>query len=128
MNAITITTNGIARELLNFWDLRAKEQAALLSEHGMTAEELSKMAESDEYHEVNLSWYFRYKGEVFNISDFIRISPPSANDPNPWVFRVAEDHPWVLGGWTGAHQDGSYLLVKYKDDGESVVVGKASGF
>lgn len=127
---LTIKTNNVPRPLLNFWGLEEKEQKAILEEHDLV---LGPENEGNDPEEIQGYW-FRYKGSLYALSEFNRISPPSRNDPNPWVFHVPEDHPWVTEGWQAANKDGLGMLIRFnkifgiQEDTENIIVGISNTF
>ncbi|MAN61515.1 MAG: hypothetical protein CMI60_06150 [Parvibaculum sp.] len=87
-----IITNHHYRPWLTWHDLSASEQ----KEH------------ADDYDDVQESTFFRYRGQVYDLGDFM---------------YVGRDHV----GWDGYHNTSffSAVLVKYSDDGDAVKVGLA---
>lgn len=112
-------TNHKPRPILSFWDLTEKEQARLMEAHDVsmpTEEEF----ETGDIPEVFNSLFFRYRNYVESLSDFIRIT--SHGDPG-WTFHLPPDHPVVIQGWQGIHQDGLGMAIKINEEDETVIVG-----
>jgi len=92
---IEIKTNWIPRHIIYGFELNKKERA-----------------EFDYYGDdevVNQS-FFRYKGQVYDIGEFMRV-PPTLPDP--------------MQVWDGYSSDSYFsgVVVKYDDDLESIIVG-----
>lgn len=90
MSDLTITTNNVPRDLLTGADLTDAELAEF---------DWLDDAESD-------GGFFRYRGTVYNLSDFERTS---------------------LKGWDGISHDSYFsgVVVRLVDDNERVIVGLA---
>lgn len=91
-----IRTNNQARPLLSWYELTDKEKA-----------EFDYIENPEE--ETGLD-FFRFKGRIYTLSDFMRIDQQSTAFP----------------GWHGYKGDGFFsgMLVKLSDDGEAVIVGQ----
>ena len=89
---ITIKTNNRPRPVIYGFELSAKERA-----------------EYDFLDDIDCCQFFRYKGYVYHLSDFMRIGKNNTD----------------LAGWHGYHSDSFFsgVLVKLSDDGEAVTVG-----
>jgi hypothetical protein len=96
-NAPEIRTNNQPRELLSWFDLTEKEKAEF--------DWYSDFTETSAPIE-----FFRYKGNVYTLGDFMRLDK---NSPFP-------------GDWHGYKGDSFFsgLLIRLDDTGESVVVGQ----
>jgi len=83
--------------------------------HDLTDAEQKEHA--DAYDDVQESTFFRYKGWVYDLSDFLCV--------NNVLHGRGQDHE--LFGWDGYHNDSffSSVLVKYSDCGDAVKVGLA---
>ena len=94
----------------------------ILSAFELTADELKEFdyLESDDMLQA-----FRYRGSVYDLGEFVRITP-RAN------WRGGFDHPADEGSpllaWDGIQTESffSAIVVRYSQDGESVVVGLAT--
>jgi hypothetical protein len=88
-----IITNNHYRHILYFYELEPSEQEEL----------------KDSYDDVEESTFFRYRGQVYDLGEFMR----------------SEDNRF--GDWQGYHCDSffSSVLVKYDDSCEAVKVGLA---
>ena len=94
-----ITTNNQPRELVCFWELTDKEQQIA-------------RARFDWMDDIEReTGFFKYRGEIFNVSQFTRVVP-------------AASHP--LKDWHGHHADSHFsgTLVRLSDNGGSVIVGR----
>lgn len=87
--SVTIITNNQYRELLNWWDLTEKEQNEL----------------KDSYDNVTESQFFRYKNQIYDLSNFMRSSH--------------------FKGWDGYAADSFFsgLLIKFSYCDDAVKVG-----
>ena len=76
--------------------------------------------EFDYLESIDDSQFIRFKGMVYDIGEFSRIIPPGAPRKQPTECQTIE-----LQGWDGYLSDSffSATLVKFVDDGESVIVG-----
>ena len=88
-----IKTNNQFRPVLYWQDLEANEQSEL----------------SDSHDTVQESTFFRYRGQVYDIGEFMITQSP------------------LLSAWDGVFGTSyfSAVLVKYSDDGDAVKVGLA---
>lgn len=114
-----VKTNNVPRPILSFWDLPQKLQKK-------AAEDIAGVFLVEE-HEVASDYIgpcFVYKGEVYSLRDFLRVT---CHGGPGFTFHLPPDHPMVLAGWSGINQDGLGMVVKSSDDGESLVVGWATG-
>jgi hypothetical protein len=66
--------------------------------------------------------FFRYRGEVYNLDDFVRIIPQGET---PIYGFAHHDHDGSLKGWNGIMTDSFFsgIVVRLSDDCEEVVVG-----
>jgi hypothetical protein len=113
--ALTITTNNVPRDLLSGWDLTERERKEL--------DYVAPVDDSEAWgNEVDR--FFRYRGQIYDTHEFVRIVPPGGIDPNPYVFR---DHAGELSKWDGIQTDSYFsgIVIRYCDDFERVVVGLA---
>lgn len=94
-----ITTNNVPRPVIYGWELSKKER----KEFDYWTDE-----------EIEQQHFFRYRGDIYPLSDFMRI------DENQVALRP-------LKGWDGYMSDSyfSAVVVRYCDDYENVVVGLA---
>lgn len=110
-----IITNNKPRELLHGWDLTEAER-----------KELDYIAPYDDENawcnETNR--FFRYRGEVYDTNQFIRIVPMS--EGAGFCHGVEDDSPLLK--WDGIQTDSYFsgVVVRYAEDFESIVVGVAT--
>ena len=92
-----IKTNNQFRPVLYWQDLEANEQSSLF----------------DSYDTVEESTFFRYRGLVYDLGEFMSARGNGAHE--------------LVNEWDGYHNDSyfSAVLVKYSDDGDAVKVGLA---
>lgn len=59
--------------------------------------------------------FFRYRGEVYDLGEFVRIVPQGGSDPNGFAHY---DHSGTLKGWDGIATDSHFsgVVVKYISD------------
>ena len=90
-----IITNNHFKEILSFFDLTNKEQNEI----------------KDNYDTIEESSFFRYRGQVYDLCEFMR-----NNDNSPFC-----------NDWDGYHNDSffSAVLVKYSECNDAVKVGLA---
>lgn len=102
MSGLKITTNNVPRPILDGWDLSAEERKEFDYLDWHRVEEGSDSAS-----------FFRYRGQLYDLSDFTRVDK---NSPNLSAF-------WEK--WDGYQSDSHFsgILVKYTDDSETVIVG-----
>jgi len=108
--ACKITTNNVPRDIIDAWQLSAKER-----------KEFDYLDwEAIERGEDSAS-FFRYRGELYDIGEFSRIIPPGSK----------RCHPMECGspdfiGWDGYVSDSYFsgMLIKYVDNGERVIVAR----
>jgi len=88
-----IITNGVPRYTVDGYDLTAKERA-----------------EFDYMPDIDSGLFFRYRGNVYDIGEFMRV------DTN-------ESH---LENWHGYSSDSMFsgVLIRLVDNGESVIVAR----
>lgn len=99
---LTIRTNNVPRDVLSFWELTAKEQAQLIIDYSGTGN-------PEEFCEESM--WTRYKGQVYCLSEFLRIQhyPPSE-----------------FSRWEGYEGDSYFsgTVCRFVQDGERVVMGQ----
>lgn len=95
---LTIKTNNIPRPVLHWWELTDKER----KEFDYIDESLGDV----------FNTFVRYKGEAYDLGEFMRVNN-TIGEP-------------LFEGWQGYQSDSFFsgLLVKYTNDGESVIVGR----
>ena len=93
-----IITNNHFKEILSFFDLTNKEQNEL----------------KDSYDTIEESSFFRYRGQVYDLNEFMRVQYGTAFNK-------------VINDWDGYHNDSffSSVLVKYSECNDAVKVGLA---
>lgn len=119
--SITIRTNHVPRPVINAWELTPEER-----------KEFDYLDwEAIERGEDSAS-FIRYRGELYDLSEFVRIVPQGGTDPNGFAHY---DHSGDLAGWDGIRTDSFFsgLVVRYPReqgyrgetifDYENVVVG-----
>ena len=96
MTDLTIYTNNVPRNVLYGYELSPAEQA-----------------EFDYMDDINDGSFFRYKGQVYDLGEFMRVTDTMENCHG-------------FKGWDGYHGDSYFsgVLVKYTDDCEQVIVGR----
>jgi len=92
-----IITNNQYRHILYFHELEQDEQDEL----------------KDSYDTVEESSFFKYRGNVYDLNDFLRVNEQWGKG--------------TLRGWDGCHNETffSSVLVKYDESNEAVRVGLA---
>jgi hypothetical protein len=94
-----IITNNKPRENLTWRQLTPKEQK-----------------EFDYFDPANIGNFFRYKGEIYDLGEFMQINQSIA------------PHPQRTGweNWQGYFSDSYFsgVLVRYASDNESIIVGR----
>lgn len=101
MSALTIRTNNVPRDLLNYFELSTAQQAEVRDRyHGCVT---SDEAELDEW--LDGQRFFVYKNYAYCLADFLRIQQD---------------------GWDGGAHDTAFsgTLVKMVQNGERVVVAQ----
>jgi hypothetical protein len=95
--ALTVKTNNVPRNLIYGYELSEKERKEF---DYISAEDLST-------HE-----FFRYKGNLYDPSDFMRVDPGTEGNCG-------------LKGWDGYESDSYFsgIVIKYRNDFEQVIVG-----
>jgi hypothetical protein len=88
--------------------------------HDLSPSERSK-------HDINADSddsFFRYRGDVYPLSEFVRIIRPGGNSPHGFEFH---DHENAFIGWDGIRTDSffSAIVIRLAPDGESAIVGLA---
>ena len=104
MSTLTIRTNNAPRDVVYFWELTTKEQA-----------EFDYLDSEDAQSSAS---FFRYKGNVYGLNEFMRC--PSSDASNPQM-REAGFH-----AWDGYSNDSYFsgIVVRYVQDNERVIVGQ----
>jgi hypothetical protein len=87
-----ITTNNIPRAVICGFELTEKQRA-----------------EFDYLDDIDSATFFAYKGQIYDLGEFMRVEPGSAH----------------FAGWGGYSPDGFFsgVVVRYVDDYEQVIVG-----
>lgn len=95
MSDVTIISNWQPRVLSYYYELNKREQRKVQKEYNLTDEEKGYFK------------FFKYKGFIYSLSDFIR------NDTDPY--------------WDGYHTETAFSAVycKVVDSSERVIVGRA---
>lgn len=99
----TIRTNNHKRPVLNRWELTAKESAEF------------------DYLDDDEGSFFRFKGAVYDLGEFSRITAPGSARLHPMECQSPD-----FQGWQGYLSESYFfgVLIKYADDYESVIVGQ----
>jgi hypothetical protein len=95
MANITIKTNNVPRNLIYGYQLTAKER-----------KEFDYISDED----IVTRDFFRYKGRIYDIQEFMRIDNHSDSG---------------MRQWQGYHSDSFFsgILIKYVNDNEQIIVG-----
>jgi len=116
---MTIKTNNIPREVINGWELTPVERLEFDYMNWAAIDEGSDSAS-----------FVRYRGELCNLGDFVRIIPRSGQLRNAgWCHPVDDDS--ALASWDGIRTDSFFsgIVIRwYRDefgdcDGDRVVLG-----
>lgn len=119
MADLTITTNNVPRDLITVADLSEAERTYL------------DYIPEEEHFSPRI---FRYRGEVYDVNEFVRIVPMGSKDPNAFVTRAPEGSPLLQ--WDGIQTDSYFsgVLVRWPlmfpewpekgHDYERVIVGR----
>lgn len=101
MSAVTIKTNRVPRDVVNFWEFSAKEQAELINEYSGTGNPKEFCEEA---------MWCRFKGQILCISEFMRIQHNPDSD---------------FSEWDGYDSDSFFSghVCRFVDNGERVVIG-----
>lgn len=104
-----IVTNNVLRDIIDAWELTAKER-----------EEFDYLDWDAIESGSDSASFFRYRGELYDIGEFSRIIPHGSNRLHP----MECDNP-EFAGWHGYASDSFFsgILVKYVDDDKRIVVG-----
>jgi hypothetical protein len=96
MAEMTIKTNNVPRDVVYWYELTEKERA-----------EFDYIETDDEQSEAT---FFRYKGEAYDLGEFLRWDNPASP---------------TRGNWDGYRSDSYFsgLAVRYVQDFERVIVG-----
>lgn len=99
--ALTVTTNHVPRDVISWYELTDVERSEF--------DYLNTEERQDE------STFFRYKGSVHDLGEFMR----------DYGMTRGSDLPESLFAWDGYRSDSffSALVVRYVDDGDRVIVG-----
>lgn len=105
--AMTITTNNVPRALLSAFDLSQAE--------------LKEFDYIEDIEECG-NRFFRYRGQVYDTGEFVRIEKRSALT-NGFCHGVDDNSP--LLDWHGIMTDSYFsgIVVRYTEDHEQIVVG-----
>ena len=98
MSEITISTNNVPRNILYGYELSPQEAA-----------------EFDYIERIEEGQFFRYRGQVYDLGEFQRVTDTMQNRHG-------------FEGWGGYHGDSYFsgVLVKYTADNEQVIIGRWS--
>ena len=107
---LTITTNNVPRDLLSGFDLTDKERAEF--------DYIEDMGDA-------IDRFFRYRGNVYDTQEFVRIELASKRS-NPFCLGVYEEDSPLLN-WDGYQSDSYFsgIVLRYCEDYDRVVVGLA---
>lgn len=99
----TIRTNHHTRPVLSRFELTETESAEF------------------DYLNADEGSFFRFKGNVYDLGEFSRITAPGSARNHPMECQNPD-----LQGWDGYIAESSFfgLLIKYADEFESVIVGQ----
>lgn len=83
----------------------------------------SERSEFDYLENIEDASFFRYRGQLYDLGEFVRIVPAGSKGS---AF-AHYDHTGELSGWHGIATDSyfSAVVVRYSEDDEAVVVGLA---
>lgn len=104
-----IITNNVPRQILYGFELTEKEKAEF---------------DYLDSEEIKTHSFFRYRGQVYDLSEFVKIVQPGKSG-NPFSHY---DHSGDLKDWHGIRTDSffSAIVVRFPDDdAETVVIGLA---
>ncbi len=103
-DTVTVRTNNVPRETIEGWQLSEKERKDF--------DYLDWEAIEDGRDSAT---FFRYKGDLYFLGDFMRWSATSTSDTPSW-----------MDSWDGYSSDSFFsgMLVRYGHSTESVVVGR----
>jgi len=101
---MTIQTNHHSRPLASLVECPARQDFDYITEEDSYAPRL-----------------FKYRGQWYDVGEFVRIVPMSSPSPYGFEHRVANDSPLLR--WHGIQTDSffSAILIRLVDDGDSVV-------
>lgn len=110
---MNITTNKVPRPVLYWHELTDKERQEFDYLKTETAQEDGR--------------FFRYKGAVYDLGEFVRIVERRAESTN-YGFSHPVDSDSPLLAWHGIQTDSFYsaIVVHYVDNAEYVIVGRAT--
>jgi hypothetical protein len=99
MSTLTIHTNNVPRNTLNWFELTPKEQ-----------KEFDYLDTEDRQMDAS---FLRYKGQIYDLGEFIRVSEPMKSNCQ---FKGVEK-------WDGYSSDSFFsgILIKYVNDYEQVI-------
>jgi|SRR5581483_7493134 len=103
MSEVTVKTNNIPRDIINGYELNAKER-----------EQFSYIDES-ETHSWDEAEFFRYRGQLYDLGEF------SAD----YGITRGAGLPEHLSKWDGYMSESAFsaIVVRYVDNNERVIVG-----
>ncbi len=112
---VRVRTNNIPRDVINAWELSAEERAEF--------DYLDWPAIDDGRDSRD---FFRYRGQLYDLGDFLRIIPPGSERRHP-----TECDSRQFQGWDGYQSDSYFsgLLIRWardergEPDFERVIVG-----
>jgi hypothetical protein len=111
-NKITIKTNNKPRELICGWELTDTERKDF--------DYIGELDDHEKWNNETSYRFFRYKGNLYDIHQFVRIVPLYKSVG----FEHGTNDSELLQ-WHGIQTDSffSAIVVKYCDDYESIIVG-----
>ena len=118
----TIKTNNVPRDILYPYQLTMIELAEFDYLIGHIAADASDELKQEAWCDSGAT-FVRYRGELYDLAEFIRIVPKGASDPNGFAHH---DLDGSLAKWQGIRTDSYFsgLVLRYAgDDWESVVIG-----
>lgn len=108
MSELTIKTNNVPRNLIYGCDLSAKEK-----------EEFDYIKPEDfDTHD-----FFRYKGQIYDPSEFTRIEIMTDERSSPYCCPVPKND--ILSKWRGIMSQSVFhgILIRYTPDYSQIIVG-----
>lgn len=107
---LTIVTNRHWYPVLYGWDLQGRDRKQALNDYDYLLDEEKKEGEEGEGERFETHHFFKYKREIHDLDDYMRITP-----------MMRKDFP----GWDGYSSDSFFsgTLIKYSDDYESIQIG-----
>jgi hypothetical protein len=112
---MTIKTNHVPRDIVYAWELTEQEQAEF---DYLDWEAIERGEDSADF--------FRYRGQLYDLSEFSRITAPGSTIRHPMECQSQD-----LQGWDGYASDSFFsgIVVRYPRDergnidGEDIIVG-----